>query len=86
MGDTHVHSYLSGDAFALGSGSRPRPLSFRERRNRAVDERPAGASQRPLDFLWWADHAANLGSCRSSRESCRIARDGERKQLGADHR
>ena len=61
-GDTHVHSYLSGDAFALGSRLTPDD-AYRFAKGETVQStsgQPARLS-RPLDFLMVADHAANLG-------------------------
>ena len=61
-GDTHVHSYLSGDAFALGSRLTPED-AYRFAKGesvRSTSGQPARL-RRALDFLMVADHAENLG-------------------------
>ena len=61
-GDTHLHSYLSGDAFALGSRITPDD-AYRFAKGetvRSTSGQPARL-RRALDFLMVADHAENLG-------------------------
>ena len=61
-GDTHVHTALSGDAFALGARLMPDD-AYRFAKGETV--RASGGEEvrlrRPLDFLMVADHAENLG-------------------------
>ena len=61
-GDTHVHTYLSGDAYTLGTLLTPDD-AYRFARGETV--RATGGEdvrlRRPLDFLMVADHAENLG-------------------------
>lgn len=61
-GDTHVHTYLSGDAFGMGSRLTP-DEAYRFAKGQPVTA-TGGADVRlrqPLDFLLIADHAENLG-------------------------
>ena len=85
-GDTHLHSYLSGDAFALGSRITP-DAAYRFAKGetvRSTSGQPARL-RRALDFLMVADHAENFGvlpllaanpaalpETESSRNSARI--------------
>jgi hypothetical protein len=66
FGDTHVHTELSGDAFALGTRLGPEE-AYRFAKGEKI--RATGGSsvrlQRPLDFLLIADHAENLGVVRA---------------------
>ena len=61
-GDTHVHTYLSGDAFAFGCRLTPDDAY---RFAKGEDVQSTGGEpvrlRRPLDFLMVADHAENLG-------------------------
>ena len=61
-GDTHVHTALSGDAYALGARLMPDD-AYRFAKGETV--RPSGGEEvrlrRPLDFLMVSDHAENLG-------------------------
>ncbi|MEE8398007.1 MAG: DUF3604 domain-containing protein, partial [Desulfobacterales bacterium] len=62
-GDTHVHTYLSGDAYTLGTLTTP-DGAYRFARGEMV-EATGGEKvrlRRPLDFLMVADHAENLGA------------------------
>lgn len=61
-GDTHLHTYLSADAFALGSRLTPAD-AYRFAKGEAVQGTAGSESKlrRPLDFLMIADHAENLG-------------------------
>ncbi len=61
-GDTHLHSYLSGDAFALGSRLTPDD-AYRFAKGETVlstSGQPVRL-RRALDFLMVSDHAENLG-------------------------
>lgn len=61
-GDTHIHTYLSGDAFGMGSRLTP-DEAYRFAKGQPV-EATGGAQarlRRPLDFVLIADHAENLG-------------------------
>jgi hypothetical protein len=61
-GDTHVHTYLSADAYGLGTRTTP-DEAYRFAKGETI--RATGGDdvtiRRPLDFLMVADHAANLG-------------------------
>ena len=62
-GDTHVHTYLSGDAFGMGTRLTP-DEAYRFAKGQSVTA-TGGAQARlrqPLDFLLIADHAENLGA------------------------
>jgi len=61
-GDTHVHSELSGDAYALGTRLTPDD-AYRFAKGEKVLATGGQEVQlrRPLDFLMVADHAENLG-------------------------
>ena len=61
-GDTHLHSYLSGDAFALGSRLMPED-AYRFAKGEVVQSTGGEPARlrRPPDFLMVADHAENLG-------------------------
>ena len=61
-GDTHLHSYLSGDAFALGSRLTPDD-AYRFAKGETVQSTSGQPARlrRPLDFLMVSDHAENLG-------------------------
>ena len=61
-GDTHVHTYLSADAYGMGTRTTP-DQAYRFARGETI--RATGGNdaklRRPLDFLMVSDHAANLG-------------------------
>jgi hypothetical protein len=61
-GDTHLHTYLSGDAYSLGARLTPEE-AYRFAKGETVNS--TGGEEvrlsRPLDFLLVADHAENLG-------------------------
>jgi hypothetical protein len=61
-GDTHLHTFLSGDAYSMGNSVTP-DEAYRFARGETV--RATGGEdvrlQRPLDFLMVADHAENIG-------------------------
>lgn len=61
-GDTHLHTNLSADAFAMGIALTPDD-AYRFARGQLVKGRGGTPLQlsRPLDFLVIADHAENLG-------------------------
>ena len=61
-GDTHLHSYLSGDAFALGSRLTPDD-AYRFAKGEVVQSTGGEPVRlrRALDFLMVSDHAENLG-------------------------
>ena len=61
-GDTHVHTYLSGDAYGMGNRSTPDD-AYRFARGEAVTATGGATAQlkRPLDFIVITDHAENLG-------------------------
>ena len=61
-GDTHVHTYLSADAYGLGTRITP-DQAYRFAKGETI--RATGGDdvtiRRPLDFLMVSDHAENLG-------------------------
>jgi hypothetical protein len=61
-GDTHVHTYLSADAYGMGTRTTP-DQAYRFARGETI--RATGGDdvkiRRPLDFLLVADHAENMG-------------------------
>ena len=61
-GDTHLHTYLSADAYPLGTLTTP-DRAYRFAKGETV--RATGGEEvrlrRPLDFLMVSDHAENLG-------------------------
>ena len=61
-GDTHVHTALSADAYAMGVKLTPDD-AYRFAKGEAVtaDNGQRAQLRRPLDFLMIADHAENLG-------------------------
>ncbi len=61
-GDTHVHTYLSGDAYGMGNRSTPDD-AYRFARGEKVTATGGATGQlkRPLDFIVITDHAENLG-------------------------
>jgi hypothetical protein len=61
-GDTHVHSSLSADAYAMGSRVTP-DTAYRFAKGETVTTSSAQTARlsRPLDFLMVADHAENMG-------------------------
>ncbi len=62
-GDTHLHTYLSSDAYLLGTIITP-DQAYRFAKGEAI--RATGGDdvriRKPLDFLMVADHAENLGA------------------------
>ncbi|MHC4295641.1 MAG: DUF3604 domain-containing protein, partial [Planctomycetota bacterium] len=61
-GDTHVHTKLSGDAYAMGARLTPDD-AYRFAKGEAViaDSGEEARLRRPMDFLVVADHAESLG-------------------------
>ncbi|MCY3821527.1 MAG: DUF3604 domain-containing protein [Gammaproteobacteria bacterium] len=61
-GDTHVHTYLSGDAFGMGTRLSP-DEAYRFAKGETIRATGGGDARlrRPLDFLMVSDHAENLG-------------------------
>ncbi len=61
-GDTHLHSYLSGDAYSFGAMITPdQAYRFAKGEITQADGGENVRIRRPLDFLMVADHANNLG-------------------------
>lgn len=62
-GDTHVHSYLSPDAFTFGNRTITPEQAFRFARGETVTSQGGLQAKlsRPLDFLLVSDHAEYLG-------------------------
>ena len=62
-GDTHLHTYLSGDAFGMGTRMTPED-AYRFAKGEAVTATGGETARlkRPLDFLLVADHAESLGN------------------------
>jgi arylsulfatase A-like enzyme len=90
-GDTHVHTTLSGDAYAFGARLTPAE-AYRFARGETVRANNGREARlrRPLDFLMVADHAENLGvlpALMASEETiagrvaidCRYSRCRERR-------
>jgi hypothetical protein len=63
-GDTHVHTNLSNDAFAMGDQVLSPDHAYRFAKGEAVRAHSGMMAKlrRPLDFLVVADHAVNLGA------------------------
>ena len=61
-GDTHVHTYLSADAFGLGTRATPEE-AYRFAKGEEVLSTGGKRARlrRPLDFLMISDHAENVG-------------------------
>ena len=61
-GDTHVHTYLSGDAFGLGTRATPEDAYRFAKGEEVVSTggKPVRL-RRPLDFLMISDHAEHIG-------------------------
>lgn len=81
-GDTHLHTYLSADAFALGTRITP-DEAYRFAKGETIRATGGGEVrlQVPLDFLMVADHAENLGVLRrlaAGDPELRITEDGKR--------
>lgn len=65
FGDTHVHTALSGDAFALGTRLLPEDAyRFAKGHELLATGGSSVRLKQPLDFLLVADHAENLGVLR----------------------
>ncbi|MXY58742.1 MAG: DUF3604 domain-containing protein, partial [Gammaproteobacteria bacterium] len=61
-GDTHVHTYLSADAFGLGTRATPEEAYRFAKGEEVVSTGGKRAKlRRPLDFLMISDHAENVG-------------------------
>ena len=63
FGDTHVHTNLSNDAFAMGDHTLSPNHAYRYARGETVITHNGMEARlrRPLDFLVVADHAVNMG-------------------------
>ena len=61
-GDTHLHTYLSGDAYSFGARTTP-DQAYRFAKGEVIrgDSGQDVKIRRPLDFMMVADHANNLG-------------------------
>ena len=61
-GDTHVHTYLSGDAFGMGNRTTP-DQAYRFAKGEEVTSTGGERVRlrRPLDFIMISDHAENIG-------------------------
>jgi hypothetical protein len=64
-GDTHLHTWLSGDAYSLGTRVTP-DEAYRFAKGEAIQSTSGEAVRlrRPLDFLMVADHAETSAFCR----------------------
>ena len=78
-GDTHLHTYLSGDAYSMGTSITP-DQAYRFARGETI--RATGGDEvrmrRPLDFMMVADHAENLGALPALMA-------GDRRLLDSEH-
>ena len=63
FGDTHVHTKLSNDAYAMGNHSLGPNEAYRFAKGEVVTTHSGMKTRlrRPLDFLMVADHAINMG-------------------------
>ena len=63
FGDTHVHTNLSNDAFAMGNHTLSPDAAYRFAKGESVTMHSGMQARlrRPLDFLVVADHAVNMG-------------------------
>ena len=76
FGDTHVHTSLSGDAFALGTRLLPEDAyQFAKGKEIRATVGSTVRLHRPLDFLLVADHAENLGVLRHLGNDPRVLPD-----------
>ena len=61
-GDTHLHTYLSGDAYSFGATITPdEAYRFAKGKIIRTDGGEDTRIRRPLDFMMVADHANNMG-------------------------
>lgn len=61
-GDTHLHTYLSGDAYSFGATITPdQAYRFAKGETIRADGGEDVRIRRPLDFMMVADHATNMG-------------------------
>ncbi len=61
-GDTHLHTYLSGDAYSFGATITPdEAYRFAKGETIRTDGDENTRIRRPLDFMMVADHANNMG-------------------------
>lgn len=83
-GDTHVHTYLSADAYGLGTRVTPE-TAYRYARGDVVtaDNGKEVRIRRPLDFLMVADHAENIGvrAALAAGQKIRLTEAGERLKV-----
>ena len=63
FGDTHVHTNLSNDAYAMGAHTFGPDEAYRFARGEVITMNSGMQARlrRPLDFLMVADHAVNMG-------------------------
>ena len=63
FGDTHVHTNLSNDAYAMGDHTLGPEAAYRFAKGEVVTMHSGMKTRlrRPLDFLMVADHANNMG-------------------------
>ena len=61
-GDTHLHSFLSGDAYSMGNRISP-DEAYRFAKGETITATGGDKAKisKPLDFMMIADHAENLG-------------------------
>jgi hypothetical protein len=83
-GDTHVHTYLSADAYGLGTRITP-DTAYRYARGEIItaDNGTEVQIRKPLDFLMVADHAENLGvrAALAAGQELRLTEAGERMKV-----
>jgi hypothetical protein len=83
-GDTHVHTYLSADAYGLGTRITP-DTAYRYARGEIItaDNGTEVKIRKPLDFLMVADHAENLGvrAALAAGQEIRLTEAGKRMKV-----
>ncbi|MDI9245341.1 DUF3604 domain-containing protein [Marinobacter sp. CHS3-4] len=82
-GDTHLHTSLSGDAFAMGNETADPDTAYRFAKGQPVVHpynRVRVQLDRPLDFLVVADHAAYMGLMQQVRDESDLLEGSENGQ------
>ena len=70
-GDTHVHTYLSSDAFATGTTiTSDQAYRFAKGERIKANGGQYASIRTPLDFIMIADHAEDLGAFAALSNTC----------------